>query len=412
MRRILKLAYTDQNIRRLAESIGEIEAEMDRGIGGRRPEFRESALAKDLLEQLAADKAALVQEAGARARGKLEYERDSAADLARAGAPDPDRGVAQGARGARGLAREGQPGRVVRDLKYSTAVSDEHLYWPYEGEFWRDELGTYSYTLTKGCKDRLPRGPAPRPGKQSGRGASSMQRALVAGVALALGASTAGAASPRRRRARPTSARSARSRRTPPSAARSRRRSPGAKEAGPALEFEAFRKTIEVQVSDKRREEIARSASSSISAAAPRRRCRSGTSASPSSSGRSRSTSSSRRTGATIELIALGTAATRARASGSRRRRRTSRPVAQAAGRRRSRSTRRSSRSTRSTRASTRCSTSSPRTSRSGPHDPDALKAYRALIERYPNSRYVPDAWMAFGEYYFEKANKADRPAT
>ena len=27
----------------------------------------------------------------------------------------------------------------------------------YEGEFWRDELGTYSYTLTKGCKDRLPR---------------------------------------------------------------------------------------------------------------------------------------------------------------------------------------------------------------------------------------------------------------
>jgi TolA-binding protein len=42
-------------------------------------------------------------------------------------------------------------------------------------------------------------------------------------------------------------------------------------------------------------------------------------------------------------------------------------------------------------------------------NDPDALKAYRALITSFPNSRFVPDAWMAFGEYYFEKANEKDR---
>jgi hypothetical protein len=24
-----------------------------------------------------------------------------------------------------------------------TVVDDEHVYWPYEGEYWRDELGTY-----------------------------------------------------------------------------------------------------------------------------------------------------------------------------------------------------------------------------------------------------------------------------
>ena len=47
----------------------------------------------------------------------------------------------------------------VRRYKFSVAVSDEHQFWPYEGEFWRDELGTYSYTLTKGCKE----GPAARP---------------------------------------------------------------------------------------------------------------------------------------------------------------------------------------------------------------------------------------------------------
>jgi tetratricopeptide (TPR) repeat protein len=41
--------------------------------------------------------------------------------------------------------------------------------------------------------------------------------------------------------------------------------------------------------------------------------------------------------------------------------------------------------------------------------DPEALKAYRALITRFPKSRYVPEAWMAFGEYYFEKSSTADR---
>ena len=29
-----------------------------------------------------------------------------------------------------------------------TVVGDEHLYWPYEGEYWRDELGTYELDFT------------------------------------------------------------------------------------------------------------------------------------------------------------------------------------------------------------------------------------------------------------------------
>ncbi|HVO17687.1 MAG TPA: tetratricopeptide repeat protein [Anaeromyxobacter sp.] len=41
--------------------------------------------------------------------------------------------------------------------------------------------------------------------------------------------------------------------------------------------------------------------------------------------------------------------------------------------------------------------------------DPEALKAYRALIQHYPQSRFVPDSWMAFGEYYFDRANTVDR---
>ena len=49
---------------------------------------------------------------------------------------------------------QGQAGapEVLRSYRYSVAVSDSEQYWPYEGEYWRDELGTYQYTLTKGCR--------------------------------------------------------------------------------------------------------------------------------------------------------------------------------------------------------------------------------------------------------------------
>jgi len=157
MRKVLKLAYADQNIRRLAESIGEIDSELDSGIGGRRPEFRGSALAKDLTRKLGAEKAALIQEAGERARGKLEYDRDQLRTLLGQALRIRIEVTRKEREALEGSLAKGSQVDVVRDLKYSTAVSDEHLYWPYEGEFWRDELGTYSYTLTKGCKDRLPR---------------------------------------------------------------------------------------------------------------------------------------------------------------------------------------------------------------------------------------------------------------
>lgn len=156
MKKIMKLAFSDENIERLAGSIGEIENELDHGIGDRRAEFRQSSLAADLGTRLKAQRTALVDEAGSRARAKLEYERDGLRTLLgqalriKIEVSRKEREALEGS-----LAKGSQVG-VLRDLEYTTAVSDEHLYWPYEGEFWRDELGTYSYTLTKACKDRLP----------------------------------------------------------------------------------------------------------------------------------------------------------------------------------------------------------------------------------------------------------------
>lgn len=162
LRKIMRLAFTDANIKNVVETIGEIERELDVGIGERRPAFRQSALAKQLSDALTAERERLIEEAGARARQKLEYERDQLrALLAQAlriqiEVSRKEREALEGS-----LAKGGQV-EVVRDLQFSYAVSDEHLFWPYEGEFWRDELGTYSYTLTKGCAGRATRADAAR----------------------------------------------------------------------------------------------------------------------------------------------------------------------------------------------------------------------------------------------------------
>jgi tetratricopeptide (TPR) repeat protein len=156
-RKVLKVAFSDQDVRRLTESVGEMEREVDVGLARRRPEFRQSALGKELVDKLRANRATAVEELGARTRAKLELERDGLRQLL-AQALRIQIEVSRKEREAlEGSLAKGSQVEVVKNLKYSHAVSDEHLYWPYEGEFWRDELGTYSYTLTKGCKDRLPR---------------------------------------------------------------------------------------------------------------------------------------------------------------------------------------------------------------------------------------------------------------
>ncbi len=153
MRRIMKLALTDQNVKRLNDSILEVENEMDRGLSGRREAFRSSALHRELKDKLERERGRLVEEAGARARAKLEYERDALRDLLQQALRIKIE-VARKEREALEVAlKQGGQVDVLKDYRYSVAVSDEHLYWSYDGEFWRDELGTYTYTLTKGCRD-------------------------------------------------------------------------------------------------------------------------------------------------------------------------------------------------------------------------------------------------------------------
>jgi tetratricopeptide (TPR) repeat protein len=152
LERILNLALTDKDLKKTSESITELEAEID-GFGNKSDPFKFSNLSKSLIEGLKEQREQLIRKAGVMAKGKLEFEMGALKTLRANGlrikfetnAKEKDFLEAQ-------LQNNGKT-EVVKKVTYSVKVPDDFLYWPYVGEYWRDELGTYQYTLTKSCVD-------------------------------------------------------------------------------------------------------------------------------------------------------------------------------------------------------------------------------------------------------------------
>jgi len=153
LERILRLALTDKDLKKTNDSILELEAEVG-AFSGKSETFRYSDIAKELLDGLKGQREALVRKAGVMAKGKLEFELEELKKLLANGERIKFETTTKEKEFLEQQLQAGGKTEVVKNYKYSVAVADDQLYWPYVGEYWRDELGTYQYTLTKGCVDR------------------------------------------------------------------------------------------------------------------------------------------------------------------------------------------------------------------------------------------------------------------
>jgi hypothetical protein len=153
--RILKVALSDENFKLRNAVILEIQTESD-AVTSYPEAFRYSSLAKSLLDEMQKDRAAAIEQAGQLARAKLEQERDELRELLSKAlrikfeTQDKEKELLE----QKLVDQRGKPEGLHR-YRYSVAVPDSEEYWPYEGEYWRDELGTYQYTLTRGCRTSL-----------------------------------------------------------------------------------------------------------------------------------------------------------------------------------------------------------------------------------------------------------------
>ncbi len=152
LERVLKLALTDKDLKRTNDSILELESEID-SFGNKADAFKYSELAKSLIEGLKGQREGLIKKAGILAKGKLESELGQLKQFRANGLRIKFETTTKEKEFLEEQLKQGGRTEIVKKYNYSVAVPDDHLYWPYEGEYWRDELGTYQYTLTKGCID-------------------------------------------------------------------------------------------------------------------------------------------------------------------------------------------------------------------------------------------------------------------
>jgi hypothetical protein len=162
MRRILGVALSNKDFEALNESIRELDAEVDM-VGRTGESFRYSSVTASLLADLKSQREALIEKAGTIGKAMLEAEEGELSVLIQNALRIRFEITAGEARKLEAkLGPGGKAGdQPITAYDFEKEVGDDQLYWPQREEYWRDELGTYLYTLTEGCGEQRATGALP-----------------------------------------------------------------------------------------------------------------------------------------------------------------------------------------------------------------------------------------------------------
>ncbi|MGB9599739.1 MAG: hypothetical protein ACPL7I_04240, partial [Myxococcota bacterium] len=149
-RRIMASVLSNKIARRYNDAISQIDKEIQ-SIAKQSGYWRNSQVAKKAIADLTNDKRRLMSMAGAVMKDSIILHRDELRELIQQ-ALRIQLEVETAKKNLLESKLKGQDFSVqILNKKYTGATEDNELYWPYEGEYWRDELGTYHYTMLKGC---------------------------------------------------------------------------------------------------------------------------------------------------------------------------------------------------------------------------------------------------------------------
>lgn len=147
---IQQFVGSGERMRGLLASIEQVQAEQERVLRTRA--WSGTELARELSESLAAHRELLVQRVGALAQRRLEEVRNRLkrvlddAEIIRFEAAKAEKELAE--RGvelrAAQAPRQGRPGRP-------DVPGESFTYWPFQGEYWADEVTAYQATLRRAC---------------------------------------------------------------------------------------------------------------------------------------------------------------------------------------------------------------------------------------------------------------------
>jgi tetratricopeptide (TPR) repeat protein len=149
IRGLVTTAMSDRTLLRNLEYVRLLEEEEGR-LQARSQEFQDSPVGARVFQEVALAKSFAIDQAGDLARGRYNRLIDELMDLSNQ-VDTVELEIATYLRGQLGqevqeqmtVARESGGGRVE--------VDEEHQLWPFDGEYWRDELGFYRQQVTNQC---------------------------------------------------------------------------------------------------------------------------------------------------------------------------------------------------------------------------------------------------------------------
>ncbi len=148
--RVINLTLSNPEIQQARANLKQVQ-EQRKHLGRMDDKFKQSDLGANLSHELGIAQSLRAKEAGDIARSKFEREMYNLKSLL----AQSLRIKIEVARAERESLEKQMQGQETDDgimqAEQRSTVDDEHLFWPYEDEYWRDELGTYEFDFSM-CK--------------------------------------------------------------------------------------------------------------------------------------------------------------------------------------------------------------------------------------------------------------------
>ena len=149
IRGVVSSALSDRTLLRNVEYVRLLEAEEAR-LGQAPAEFRDSSLGSRILQDIFVAKSFAIDQTGDLARGRYNRLIDDLNELMNQ-VDTVELEIATYQRGQLSQEMQEQQTQVARSGGLDVEVDEEHQMWPFDGEYWRDELGFYRQQVTSQC---------------------------------------------------------------------------------------------------------------------------------------------------------------------------------------------------------------------------------------------------------------------
>ena len=148
---VLDIALSDPELERLDRAYQEVDAELRR-LGRTKSAFQATRLYAGLTKLLTRSRADLAKEAGRAVKNQLERERSAINQLIKQAVRIDIETARSEQERIESKLRDVQRRPKKLEKTFVEWTDDEKIVWPFDGEYWRDELGTYELTLAHSCR--------------------------------------------------------------------------------------------------------------------------------------------------------------------------------------------------------------------------------------------------------------------